>query len=617
MKALGEAALDLPWLAPCATNLAALTRPDAASVWADVRLDPGSVLLLCRNHDQRAFDEGRPIFSAIQQSEPLELALAQLESDQLVARKAGFVDWAEPFPSEIYHAAVRQALLAHALAQRTKRCDPELAWVGGLLAPLGWLAVAAVAKHSGPSFAREFEGEAPVASAHVASAPVASAPVASAPVASTHVASWGIDHASLTRRLCRTWQLPGWLSAILGNLGLHAAVAEKLGADSVLFQIVSLSVGLLQRDRAGVRLEIGTPLSFLLESLDLSDEETDQLVGKVIDAPVEARSWTAPASQPLLVDLLRLAVQQRSNSTVARTMRLEQECDLLYKAIAEQHAGEQKRLQEMKLKGLAELAAGAGHEINNPLAVISGQAQYLLRQLRQEELNLGVRTAPELVDNPRSKLQKSLQTIIGQTQRIHQVLTDLMQFARPASPRAQLVPVVPLVQEVVALHQDLAAQSNVRLLCDVPSESWLISVDLDQVRIILGRLLQNAIEAAPADGWASVRAENEEDAKLRIIIEDNGAGPTPDCCEHLFDPFYSGRAAGRGRGLGLSTAWRLARHNGGELSFERAGAVTRFQLALPLAAAPMAASPEPDPMRNGHTAESNGRSIHPPVSTLT
>lgn len=588
MKALGEAALDLPWLAPCATHLAALTRSDAASVWADVRLDPGGVLLLCRNHGQHAFDEKRPIHSAIHLSEPLEQALAHLKAG-LQSANTGFVDWSLGFSSEIYRTALAQARLAHALAERTRRCDPEYAWAGGMLAPLGWLAIAAVAENSGAQVAPELGDEA-------------------------LSLSTGIDHASLTRRLCRTWQLPGWLSAILGNLCLHAAVAEKLGADAALFNIVSLAAGLLQRVKARMQFEIGTPLSWLLQSLDLSGEAADELARNVVDMRMETRSWTAPTSQPLLVDLLRLAIDQRSNSAVARTSRLEEECDLLYKAIAELHAGEQKRLQEMKLKSLAELAAGAGHEINNPLAVISGQAQYLLRQLRQEELNLGMQTAQELVDNLKSKLQKSLQTIIGQTQRIHQVLTDLMQFARPATQRAQLVPVVPLVQEVVAQYRDLAIQRNVRLLCDIPAECWLISVDLDQVRIILGRLLQNAIEAAPADGWVSVRAENGDEATLRIVIEDNGAGPTSDSCEHLFDPFYSGRSAGRGRGLGLSTAWRLAQHNAGELTFERAGGVTRFLLTLPLAKTLLAALPEPDPLRNGHSIETNGHSAQVPFS---
>jgi signal transduction histidine kinase len=67
-----------------------------------------------------------------------------------------------------------------------------------------------------------------------------------------------------------------------------------------------------------------------------------------------------------------------------------------------------------------------------------------------------------------------------------------------------------------------------------------------------------------------------------LVVEDNGTGPAPVQREHLFDPFYSGRHAGRGRGLGLPTAWRLAREHGGDVRFEcRAGGPTRFVLSLP------------------------------------
>ena len=76
----------------------------------------------------------------------------------------------------------------------------------------------------------------------------------------------------------------------------------------------------------------------------------------------------------------------------------------------------------------------------------------------------------------------------------------------------------------------------------------------------------------------------EEEGELELIVEDNGGGPTPSIREHLFDPFYSGRSAGRGRGMGLPTAWRFARQQGGDVRFDGVhDGVTRFVLTLPLA----------------------------------
>jgi signal transduction histidine kinase len=107
------------------------------------------------------------------------------------------------------------------------------------------------------------------------------------------------------------------------------------------------------------------------------------------------------------------------------------------------------------------------------------------------------------------------------------------------------------------------------------------------VRTSLSAVLRNAIEAAPAEGWASVRIEKRNRQMLDVIIEDNGKGPAANIREHLFDPFFSGRSAGRGRGMGLPTAWRLSRQMGGDVRFDGLhNGVTRFVLTLPLAATP-------------------------------
>jgi signal transduction histidine kinase len=105
--------------------------------------------------------------------------------------------------------------------------------------------------------------------------------------------------------------------------------------------------------------------------------------------------------------------------------------------------------------------------------------------------------------------------------------------------------------------------------------------------ILLG-LVRNAIEATPPDGWVRLRLEATADRALEVVVEDSGdglRGLTAAEREHIFDPFFSGRQAGRGRGLGLPTAWRLARGNGGEVRWDAAVVgLTRFVLRLPRAA---------------------------------
>jgi signal transduction histidine kinase len=247
---------------------------------------------------------------------------------------------------------------------------------------------------------------------------------------------------------------------------------------------------------------------------------------------------------------------------------MESEVDHLHRLLMEQRAGEGERLRAQKLAALAEFAAGAGHEINNPLAVISGQAQYLL----------GPETDPDR--------QRSLRTIVQQSQRIHQVLTDLMQFARPGRPQKRAVDARDLARDAAGAVVEMAAHRQVRVEVMTPDEPSVTDGDPKQIGTALSCLLRNAIEAAgstvePASGWVRIRVEVAATDRIRIAVEDSGPGPTAAQAEHLFDPFYSGRPAGRGRGLGLSTAWRLAREQDGDVSFEpQPDGPTRFVLTL-------------------------------------
>jgi signal transduction histidine kinase len=175
-----------------------------------------------------------------------------------------------------------------------------------------------------------------------------------------------------------------------------------------------------------------------------------------------------------------------------------------------------------------------------------------------------------------------------------------MQFARPPVPHRQPVDVAGLIREVAASLQGLAGDRKVRLVCPEPATPAFIQADLAQARTALACLLRNAVEAAPAEGWAGVRVETPGADTVELVVEDNGNGLSQAEREHAFDPFYSGRKAGRGRGLGLPTAWRLARQHAGEVRFDAVcAAPTRFILSLPRGTAPEP-RPAPPPALNGN-----------------
>ncbi len=371
----------------------------------------------------------------------------------------------------------------------------------------------------------------------------------------------------------------------------------RLGADRTLFQVVQLAVLLGQRagDRLGIA--VGAATDELLAVLGIRLEQAETILAATDQPAVAMPVWESPANQPLLLDLLELALRDRVRRERGQLERLHRDVDRLQETLASRRTEDTTRLQPLKLAALAEFAAGAGHEINNPLAVISGQAQYLLKQLEvldgpADEID----DAAAYLANLRRELAPSLHKIVGQTQRIHGILTELMQFARPVTPKLQRVDLANLVDETRQALQALADERQIRLIRDGAAPPIALHADPAQARAALTALWRNAIEAAPVGGWAGVRIEWDDAEHVALLVEDNGPGPGPVAQQHLFDPFFSGRIAGRGRGLGLPTAWRLACQQRGDLRFDGThDGVTRFRLILP------AAAPAPVP------AYANGR----------
>ena len=215
-------------------------------------------------------------------------------------------------------------------------------------------------------------------------------------------------------------------------------------------------------------------------------------------------------------------------------------------------SGASRDLTEAKLRALAEFAAGAGHEINNPIATIVGYVGQLLP---------GERDADR---------RHALSTIGAQAYRIRDMIGDLMLFARPPAPKPQALELVEVVREVSDKFAGELASSGIRLNVEaVPPVP--IFADPVQLRVVISSLLRNSLEAVGKDGTIAIAArplETGAPSQAFFSIADTGPGLSAPAREHLFDPFYSGRPAGRGLGFGLSKAWRIVTLHGGRIDVE-------------------------------------------------
>jgi hypothetical protein len=233
-------------------------------------------------------------------------------------------------------------------------------------------------------------------------------------------------------------------------------------------------------------------------------------------------------------------------------------------------------LREEKLASLAEFAAGAGHEINNPLAVIAGRSQLLLASERHPQR------------------RHDLATIHAQARRVHEMILDLMLFARPPRPSFQQVDVRSIVEELARERAETLRRRRIELTTHFEDGLPAVEADPTQLAVALAAAFDNAIQTLDQGGHIQVSAQrrvDQNDAQLVIRIADNGPGMDEPTLRHCFDPFFSGRAAGRGLGMGMAKCWRILDLHDGSVDVDskpRQG--TTVSLVLPLRRRQLAAT---------------------------
>jgi signal transduction histidine kinase len=253
-------------------------------------------------------------------------------------------------------------------------------------------------------------------------------------------------------------------------------------------------------------------------------------------------------------------------------IRLSRKLDDVVSAHRGRVVREEPTRRRLMLDALAEFAAGAGHELNNPLAVIVGRAQLLLA--REDE--------PDAM--------RSLRAIIAQAQRAARILRDLMYVARPPEPRPRLCQPEEIVRACLRDLQGDADARGVRIITDARESSLRVWADPEPLRQIADILARNALEASSSGGLVQFTASGDGRA-VRWTVHDNGRGIGATEGLHLFDPFFCGRAAGRGLGLGLPRAARIVAQAGGELRWQsNPGVGTTFIVTIPVSEIP--ASPD-------------------------
>ena len=377
----------------------------------------------------------------------------------------------------------------------------------------------------------------------------------------------GIDAAELGRSWAERRGMPPLLADAAWLHANPAADLDDLVADPARIALIRRARRLAERTPWALgRPEVAGP--------GIDDPDDLRLIAQVESA------CSGPFAGPVTPREARLVRSQGRLRLDLETLRAERsDRDRLVDRLGQVRETLERRAEEEEperraalLESLAEFAAGAGHELNNPLAVIVGRAQLLLGKFREPDA------------------ARSLRAIIAQAQRASRILRDLMYVARPPTPRNR--PCLPddvlraclrdLRDEAIARGIRLEFEFETRPVAVPGSPPTIALADPDALRQLAEILLRNAFEATPAGGTIRVTTASGP-GSVEWTFLDSGRGMAPSESRHLFDPFFCGRQAGRGLGLGLPRAARFVERSGGELRWRsEPGRGTCVHLRLPL-----------------------------------
>jgi len=225
-------------------------------------------------------------------------------------------------------------------------------------------------------------------------------------------------------------------------------------------------------------------------------------------------------------------------------------------------AGAQEQLvRSERLAAIGELASTIGHELRNPLGVISN-AVYLLRG--------------DLGPNPTDAASRHLSTAEREVSAATVIVSDLLEFARQRDPVTTEVDAVGLVDEALTV---LPPPSGITAVRNLPDPPVLLAADRDMLRQVLLNLIGNAYQAM-IDGGTVTVGLTTDGSKLHMSVTDTGIGMDAEVSRRVFEPFYTTKA--RGVGLGLAVSRRIVEAHGGDITVVSApGQGTTFTVTLP------------------------------------
>ena len=307
--------------------------------------------------------------------------------------------------------------------------------------------------------------------------------------------------------------------------------------------------------------------------------EANDAIGKRLDERVRGLEWESltqsgaaisrdieifyPANRFINFYIVPLMIERRE--TVAGISEAEQPSStiaatgeqvgyvMILRDITESRRTAQQTIESERFNALTLLAAGVAHEIGNPLNSLHIHLQLMERQ------------AQKLDGAERTQLRESIDIARSEVSRLDSIVTQFLRAIRPSKPQLHAENLNAIVDEAVRFFAPEIKDRDIVVEQELRSDLPLLQLDRDQMKQAFYNVIKNSFEAMKSRGILCIRTDMD-DTHVLVRFTDTGGGMSPDNLSHVFEPYFTTKAAGTG--LGLLIVRRIVREHGGELSIE-------------------------------------------------
>jgi two-component system, NtrC family, sensor kinase len=226
-------------------------------------------------------------------------------------------------------------------------------------------------------------------------------------------------------------------------------------------------------------------------------------------------------------------------------------------------------IENEKMASLGVLANGVAHEINNPLAIITGFSSLLTKEVEKDDIDQ--KNLVKIANKIRSTCERIANIVQGLILYSQKDVSDISEHFDPQS----------TIEEAVRLASTKHQNKSIEIIHNKPDQRWVVNGQQGLLLQVLNNLLTNALDSLETMDHGKITIDYFcLDSILEILVRDNGAGVSPEYQAKIFDPFFTTKSPDKGTGLGLCVSRSMMQSQDGDLFFRESAQGAIFGIRL-------------------------------------